>query len=51
MRMRFMTLEDATLAGASVMDLGRDLELEAEVAVAVGPHDSGDPWSLVDADG
>ncbi|AIA05380.1 hypothetical protein SAZ_26220 [Streptomyces noursei ZPM] len=44
-----MTLEDATLAGASVMDLGRDLELEVEVTV--GPHDGGDPWPLVDADG
>ncbi|MEU7636585.1 hypothetical protein AB0C11_10895 [Streptomyces sp. NPDC039016] len=46
-----MTLEDATLAGTSVMDLGRDLELEVEVEVAVGPHDGGAPWPLVDADG
>ncbi|MFI9076081.1 hypothetical protein ACIGW8_06185 [Streptomyces sioyaensis] len=30
MRMRFMTLEDATLAGASMTDLGRDLELEVD---------------------
>lgn len=44
--MRFMTLEDATLAGASVMDLGRDMELEVEV----GPHNGADPWQLADAD-
>lgn len=43
--MRFMTLEDATLAGASVMDLNR--ELEAEVEADPG---GGSPWSLTDAD-
>ncbi|MGW2633793.1 hypothetical protein ACWC2K_31300 [Streptomyces chattanoogensis] len=32
MRHRFMTLEDATLAGASVSDLGPDLELEADAS-------------------
>ncbi|ANZ19974.1 hypothetical protein SNOUR_33715 [Streptomyces noursei ATCC 11455] len=43
-----MTLEDATLAGASVMDLNR--ELEAEVEVEVDPGGDGSPWSLTDAD-
>ncbi|MEU7186457.1 hypothetical protein [Streptomyces sp. NPDC045369] len=43
MRMRFMTLEDATLAGASMTELGRDLELEAE-------PDSPGPWRLDDPD-
>ncbi|WP_283112849.1 hypothetical protein [Streptomyces halobius] len=43
MRMRFMTLEDATLAGASMTDLGQDLELETD------PDDRA-PWRLDDTD-
>lgn len=39
-----MTLEDATLAGASMTDLGQDLELEA----ALDGEEV--PWLLVDAD-
>ncbi|WP_338932659.1 hypothetical protein WEB32_29790 [Streptomyces netropsis] len=41
MRMRYMTLEDATLAGASMTDLDRDLEAEVEDAEL-------DPWDLAD---
>ncbi|WP_301549614.1 hypothetical protein [Streptomyces sp. MNP-20] len=32
MRMRYMTLEDATLAGASMLDLDQDLEGETDDA-------------------
>ncbi len=38
-----MTLEDATLAGASMTDLGRDLELEVDA-------DDRFPWHLDDED-
>ncbi|AUG87170.1 hypothetical protein HOS58_gp38 [Streptomyces phage Attoomi] len=43
MRMRYMTLEDATLAGASMTDLDRDLELDADAEDA-----ELDPWDLAD---
>ncbi|MGK5729819.1 hypothetical protein [Streptomyces sp. URMC 124] len=43
MRMRFMTLEDATLAGASMLDLGRDLEADAD-----GEDAELDPWDMAD---
>ncbi|MGW7270787.1 hypothetical protein ACWGH5_09730 [Streptomyces sp. NPDC054864] len=39
MRMRYMTLEDATLAGASMLDLDRDLETDADAEDA-----ELDPW-------
>ncbi len=40
-----MTLEDATLAGASMTDLGRDLELAAD------PDDTEwSPWALGDSE-
>ena len=43
MRMRYMTLEDATLAGASMLDLDRDLELDAD-----GQDAELDPWDQAD---
>ncbi|MFE9396810.1 hypothetical protein [Streptomyces flavidovirens] len=44
MRMRYMTLEDATLAGASMTDLDRDLETDAEDAedAELDPWDTGE---------
>ncbi|MGG7570351.1 hypothetical protein [Streptomyces sirii] len=45
MRMRFMTLEDATLAGASMSDLGQGLELEVALE-----GEGAAPWLLADTD-